>query len=174
MSKLKTMITSYCDDKKIDVDSFDGTEHPDAPKWPGICCRKPVLMSDLKEKLDEVNEQIKLKEGNAKGDGEGTSEEKDAFTGVVFVIMKTPNDAQKVLDGQRGWCSSKCRGFWLCCFGSKVDSWIFERAPEPTDIYWENLGIGSINRFLSAIWSWILTVALIIGCLVIISIIKTI
>jgi hypothetical protein len=64
------------------------------------------------------------------------------------------------------------RSFWLCCCGSKADSWIFERAPEPTDIHWENLGIGSINRCMSTLWAWLLTLVLIIGCLIVIAVIK--
>jgi hypothetical protein len=58
MSKLKTLVEAYCEKNSIDKDSFDGANHPDAPKWPGKCCRAPVVMSDLDQKLKEVNEDI--------------------------------------------------------------------------------------------------------------------
>ena len=35
--------------------------------------------------------------------------------------------------------------------------WHFERAPEPTDIYWENLGTSTVKRFLKTGISYILS-----------------
>ena len=100
MSKLKTLIEAYCEENGHDKDSFDGNDHSDisALKWPGVCCRKTVLMSDLKEKLEEVTQKIEDREKQVKGDGQMDADEKDKYTGVCFVIMKTPKDCQKVLE----------------------------------------------------------------------------
>lgn len=36
------------------------------------------------------------------------------------------------------------------CFLQKTKLWKFERASEPTDIYWENLHLTDFQRFLRA------------------------
>ena len=35
-----------------------------------------------------------------------------------------------------------------CCGGDDVSQYTFERAPEPTDVYWENLKITTGQRIL--------------------------
>jgi hypothetical protein len=35
--------------------------------------------------------------------------------------------------------------------------WEFERAPEPSDIYWENLGVSTTKRFLNTCKAFVLT-----------------
>jgi hypothetical protein len=49
---------------------------------------------------------------------------------------------------------------------------MFERAPEPTDIFWENLGVSTISRVFSSLLSWFFTVLIIGVSFGIIAIIK--
>lgn len=48
-----------------------------------------------------------------------------------------------------------------CCF-DKHDHWKFERAPEPTDIYWENLHVSNLSRYIRATVSYIISFILIL------------
>jgi len=63
-----------------------------------------------------------------------------------------------------------------CCAQSKSSyqyQWEFERAPEPSDIYWENLGTSTGERICRSMWSFMLTAFLILICLGVISAIKS-
>ena len=52
------------------------------------------------------------------------------------------------------------RNFFPCC---APDSWkvVFERAPEPSDIYWENMAITDLGHFCREFIGWTLSFALI-------------
>lgn len=50
--------------------------------------------------------------------------------------------------------------------------WTWDRAPEPNDIFWENLGISSIERIVSGFLSFFATVILIGACFGLITAIK--
>jgi hypothetical protein len=45
-------------------------------------------------------------------------------------------------------------------------SWkyVFEIAPEPSDIYWENMGVTTLTRILKSMASFALTAVLMGGC----------
>lgn len=49
------------------------------------------------------------------------------------------------------------------CFNEN-DLWRFERAVEPSDINWENLGVGPIRRFCQTTFSYILTFMILVVC----------
>ena len=55
------------------------------------------------------------------------------------------------------------RTFFPCC---APDTWrfVFERAPGPSDIYWENMGVSSIQRIFKSMISFVLTALLMVGC----------
>ena len=57
------------------------------------------------------------------------------------------------------------------CF-NEDDLWTFERATEPSDINWENLGVGVIRRFCQTIFSYFITFCLLGICALIIWAIK--
>ena len=50
------------------------------------------------------------------------------------------------------------------CFDSHK-SWNFERAPEPNDIFWENLGVKKSELLLRRIISYFLIFSLIFGAI---------
>jgi len=40
----------------------------------------------------------------------------------------------------------------------------FERAPEPSDLFWENIGINPSTRFIRVFIAFLCTIALVVGC----------
>lgn len=50
--------------------------------------------------------------------------------------------------------------------------WEFERAPEPNDIYWENLQVSSIQRVFYGFFSYVLTAVVIALCFGLLTLIK--
>jgi len=60
-----------------------------------------------------------------------------------------------------------------CCCWKKSSLWFFERAPEPTDIYWENLGINQIERVVYGFFTYFMTGLLMGICLAFIFTVKT-
>jgi hypothetical protein len=91
--------------------------------------------------------------------------------------MKTPDDAMKVVNNQSGFFIQKLKSFFLfrciisCCL-DKNDFWVFERAPEPSDVFWENLGTSTLSRVCRTMMSWLATLILITGGVIVIFIIK--
>jgi len=76
--------------------------------------------------------------------------------------MKKPADCLAVLRGQEERATPLRRfltSFCGCWYGDHTALWTFERAPEPSDIYWENMevtscgrvGRGSVSYFFSAL-----------------------
>lgn len=72
--------------------------------------------------------------------------------------MKTPSDALKVIEGQYSSLIMRfLRAFCGCCCTNSQNEWLFERAPEPTDINWENLEASTIERICRGSISYIMT-----------------
>jgi hypothetical protein len=55
------------------------------------------------------------------------------------------------------------RTFFSCCL-PKSWKFVFERAPEPSDIYWENMGVTTLTRICKSMVSFMLTAVLMGGC----------
>ena len=60
----------------------------------------------------------------------------------------------------------------LCFDKTKFYAW--RRAPEPSDVYWENLHVGLCTRYIRLVIANLLTVVLVIACFVGISLLKKI
>jgi len=171
LTKLKLMVELYCDDKDIkDKETFDGAEHPDAPKWPTKIpmkrFEKSVKMEDINARLKDINEKIEEFEKKATEGGDDQAKLAESFTGVCFVVMKSPKDAMKVCLKQPLWFVSKLKSFFSVCTGccfDVSDFWLFERAPEPTDVFWENLGVSTFTRLLNSLLSWFFTAVVILA-----------
>lgn len=41
---------------------------------------------------------------------------------------------------------------------------VYERAPEPSDLFWENIGLDPFRRMLRVAATFLCTVALVVGC----------
>jgi hypothetical protein len=113
----------------------------------GICASEvPLNLDECQAELDEYKAKVEEKEAEASADEAGADVRAAKFTGVCIVVCKTQSDMYKVLQRQkRGIC------FWLakllcgsCCL-DKDDYWMFARAPEPSDINWENMGLTAFD-----------------------------
>ena len=67
------------------------------------------------------------------------------------------------------------RTFFSCCFCSenKSRSWVFQRAPEPTDIFWENMNVHVCKRIFNYIVSFIVTIIIMGLCFAFIQAVKS-
>lgn len=80
------------------------------------------------------------------------------FTAKVFVVLRQPKMAFQVENDTGNWRLLKKYAFCM----NNEDRWCFERAPEPSDIFYENLGVGSIERAMLIAYSYFIT-AIVIG-----------
>jgi hypothetical protein len=55
------------------------------------------------------------------------------------------------------------RALCCCCSDESGYKWSFERAPEPTDVFWENLSVSALRRARNVIVTYLATL-LVIGC----------
>ena len=76
--------------------------------------------------------------------------------------MKKPTDMLKVLRGQSDSFLLRFLKMFCGCCCSKTGKWIFERAPEPDDIQWENLEVSTCMRIINNIGSYLVSI-LVIG-----------
>ena len=144
-----------------------------------MCGRGVVVVDEVDKEIEEVQKQIKNFEAKATEElEEGADDNKvfaqeSSFTGVCFVILNKPVDCLRVLEAQDSFFFGLIKRF-LGCFVCMDNSgyWWFERAPEPTDIYWENLDVGTCTRIIASLFSYAATGFLILLCLIIIMAIK--
>ena len=54
--------------------------------------------------------------------------------------------------------------FCICCSDPENIDFVYERAPEPSDVYWENLSTSSISRFFRVMCTYFATVIIIGIC----------
>jgi hypothetical protein len=75
--------------------------------------------------------------------------------------LKKPADMLRVVkDSKDGNFMALIKYLFRCCF-AKSSLWKFERAPEPTDIYWENLEYSNWGRYCRALLSYFASFVLI-------------
>jgi hypothetical protein len=123
-------------------------------------------MAETKRQLDEYERQ-------ATEDANSDEIEKK-FTGVVFIVFESPSDCITIRRNQKLPILKYIFGsiFYACKNHSMT--WYFERAPEPTDIYWENLGTSTLKRIFKTTISYILSLLLLAIGFGIISSIKSV
>ena len=134
-------------------------------------CSKEIL--DPKVIAAEVaacEEKIKEFEAQASNDAD-PEEQRSTFTGKVFVVLNKPKDCLKVLKSQDGYLLRLFKNLCGCCLDESA-FWRFDRAPEPSDIFWENLNVGTCEFVLRFICSIFFTFIIIVVCIAIISGIK--
>lgn len=71
----------------------------------------------------------------------------EKYTGKVFVVLKTDADMIKLVRSSVDNLFMRTLKFFCGCCFDPANLWEYKRAPEPTDINWENLGIGPIRIF---------------------------
>jgi hypothetical protein len=134
------------------------------------CSKMPINIDETKKELEEVEERINDLE-NANLD--------ERFLKTVFIIVERPSDASRVIATQGNLYFKLILKFVCCCFSCCFDTclgkgffWHFLRAPEPSDIFWENLGIRGCQRLGRAFASLIGTSIVLVLCILVIRFIK--
>ena len=152
-----------CDEEQYNKLMKDPSTCPkDCPKLKtGLIKKEFIPLDGIKDRLKEIQNQISAKEKTAYGDdNDDDQDRKEAFTGIVFVVMNQPKDVATVLKRQQQkCCGSFMRLFCPCCFCSSniSRSWVFERAPEPTDIFWENMNVHICKKIFNIVISLVAT-----------------
>jgi len=134
----------------------------DAPKRGGLCSKRSCDPTEIDQELADIKER--LDELDAQASKESAEDQEETFTGVVFVVLDKPNECSKVLAEQdAAYCLKFFKNICSCfCLGTK--SWTWERAPEPTDIFWENMNVHFCKRVLNSMLSWVLTLCMAAVC----------
>lgn len=96
---------------------------------------------------------------------------KSLFTGTAFIVFERPIDVFNVLTVFDDSPLSRIIRFIIVKFKNcrrKVEldttSYLFERAPEPTDVYWENLGVTFAKKFKNVLINYVITFLIIGFC----------
>ena len=180
LQKHKLIVQQYLEKQKFNESKYrdmcrDPESCPDdfPRRKTGLCGSQVIDLDEIENQMDEVKKQIENQENLHKEDGGNSEEQKQNFTGIVFIVLERPKDCLKVLEsrGSRLWNNFK-RWFCCCCVEDDSDLWYFERAPEPSDIFWENVNVGTCQRIANGIKSYISTFIMMCVCLLFISLIK--
>lgn len=103
----------------------------------GLCSNaEPLDLETIRTEISEVKNEIEEME---KKDHESQEELERLFTGTVFVILNYETDAQKVIHKSEKGILKRIAMFFFPCAFDEEDYWEWSRAPEPSDIQWENL-----------------------------------
>lgn len=90
------------------------------------------------------------------------------YVGTAFIVFQKPTHAHMVLSSQDdSLLIYTLKLLWrnfCCCFVSKnsASNFQFAKAPEPSDVYWENMNITFIRRFKVTLVTYLGT-SLVIG-----------
>jgi len=116
------------------------------------------------EKVDAELKEVKARLKSFEDTGNQRAGVPNKFTGTCFVIFSKPSDCSKVLQSyQQGAFWRAFRRVFGRFFGTQF-FWEWERAPEPSDISWENLGISTQKRIVNSLSSFGATAVLIVLC----------
>ena len=110
---------------------------------------------DEKQKIGTGNDQEKQIKATQKV--EPTAKQVESFKGVAIIVLKTQRAQKKILSEQKKKRGNK---FMRMLF-NKCE---FERAPEPSDLFWENIGIDPSRRLIRVAIVFLCTIALVVGC----------
>jgi uncharacterized membrane protein YidH (DUF202 family) len=94
----------------------------------------------------------------------------DLYFGTAFIVFEKPIDVYYVLEAYERSPLSRLWRFIMrklfCCCISKESTmhYRFERAPEPTDVYWENLSVTGLHLIKNVIKTYFFTFCLIAAC----------
>mmetsp|Transcript_19221 Transcript_19221/g.35150 ORF Transcript_19221/g.35150 Transcript_19221/m.35150 type:complete len:1032 (+) Transcript_19221:5159-8254(+) len=151
------------------IDSYKADHDGKAPTKGG-CCKKGVDETEAIRKRTEVvyNRLQELEKELKPGVG------KDLLIGQAFVTFKTQIDARLVRykwDGE--WQDRFWNLIFRCCRSKKLPLFKgrkirVKRAPEPNDIFWENLSFGFGKRLGNTIVTSLFTLVLLGICFVLI------
>lgn len=120
-------------------------------------------MEEIENEIIDLKEKIQKYEENLAVD---TSI--NLYVGTAFIVFQKPTHAHAVLNSQDdSLLLYTLKLLWrnfCCCFVSKnsASNFQFAKAPEPSDVYWENMNITFIRRFKVTLVTYLGT-SLVIG-----------
>ena len=130
--------------KDVSPENLNVDELPDdyPHRSTGICGKEPLILSQLESEIKEVEgkqDEIAKHADMDENTDPATCEER--FTHTVFVVLRNPrlaNVIQRKTSGFRLW-----KTYAPSCLISNEDRWYWERAPEPSDVQFENLKVST-------------------------------
>lgn len=89
----------YSDDQMQEFVDLGDSAPEDYPKIKkGLCGKKPLITSEVDDEIKDVEAQIAEFEKQASdGDDNDDSKQQEAFTGIVFIVFKNPQDCLRVM-----------------------------------------------------------------------------
>ena len=127
------------------------------------CCSKVVL--DLKKIEEDITvEEEKIKQIEEQLDDNTKSK---YYIGTAFIVFSTSKQQSKIVlhqdDSILRYLYNTIKA--SCCKG-QASAFMFERAPEPSDIYWENLKTSFLAQTAKITLTYLLTTIVICFCFV--------
>lgn len=144
LNKKEQLVLGYIKEMKITEEAYK-TQMLDTESLPkdfpmekkGICSNaEPLDLETIRAEINEIKVEI---EDMERKDDDSQEELEKLFTGTVFVILNYEADVQKVINSSEKGILKRIAMFVLPCYFEEEDYWEWDRAPEPSDIQWENL-----------------------------------
>lgn len=116
---------------------------------------------DLKDTIAKFEENLSV----------GT--EIELYVGTAFVVFQKPTHAHMVLNSQDDsilvyTLKMLWKNFCCCCYSKdNASNFQFAKAPEPSDVYWENMNFTFLRRFKVTLFTYFLTSLTIGVCLLV-------
>lgn len=137
--------------KKMFLDNTSLVPSPDVKR--GLCKSETLDIKTLNTSLTDSFEEMSKYGKNLEP---GKNDE--LFSGIAIVVVETQRMQELIL--RRGAIQNAC-----CGAGSGANTGFrYERAPEPSDIYWENLAITNFQRNVRVTLTFIATFILVGAC----------
>lgn len=147
---LKKELKSRHLSKQMFLNDINQVPQPEVKR--GLCKSETLDIKTLNTSLMDSFEEISHYGKNLEP---GKNDE--LFSGIAIVVVETQKMQELILN------RSAIRD--ACCGGSGANTgFSYERAPEPSDIYWENLAVTSFGRRIRVTLTFIATFLLVGAC----------
>ena len=121
----------------------------------GILKKKTLNLLDIQQEIRDTEEKMVQYSKNLE-----PGSERRLFIGVAIVVVKTQKEQSLVVKSQQfGFLETL-----TCKDATNKSNFDFERAPEPSDVYWENLNVSSSERTFKVALTFIATILVIAAC----------
>jgi hypothetical protein len=163
----KIHLRNYLKQSKLSKQDLRNAQVPPLKVSGGLCKTKFITLEEINKGLRDVEQKMINFEKNLAVDTH-----KDLYLGMAFIVLQTQKD-RITMDALQDdsliarffrWLS---KTFCGCC-RDKDDvtaiSHAFERAPEPTDVYWDNLSVSWFSRSMRILMTYFFTIILVGIC----------
>ncbi|KAL4478393.1 hypothetical protein ABPG74_006628 [Tetrahymena malaccensis] len=123
-----------------------------------VCSKEAI---EIDKKIDIVKSEIQMLE-NKLVEGKGVDFMRNLFTGVAFVTLETERMQKDLLEMTKtSWnCFSKNQNV-KSFMGNNLR---ISAAPDPTEIFWENLGVSITSRVIRVVVGLLIDSFMVFGC----------